>query len=55
LARSSAAGASDTTVWRELLDLACWHLCPLNRRDPALDFSHLDAMAEMLWGATGLV
>ena len=24
----------------------------LNRRDPALDFSHLDRMAEMLWHAT---
>jgi len=24
----------------------------LNRRDPALDFSHLDRMAEMLWEAT---
>ena len=24
----------------------------LNRRDPALDYSHLDRMAEMLWQAT---
>lgn len=38
---------------RRLLDPARWSRMPLNRRDPALDFSHLDAMAEMLWAATG--
>jgi hypothetical protein len=37
---------------RRLLDPARWVRMPLNRRDPALDFSHLDAMAEALWGAT---
>ena len=54
-ARKAALAAMDAlqkALRRELLDPACWHLRPLNRRDPALDFSHLDAMAEMLWGAT---
>jgi len=37
---------------RRLLDPARWSRCPLNRRDPALDFSNLDAMAELLWGTT---
>lgn len=37
---------------RRLLDPARWRTTPLNRRDPALDFSHLDRMAEALWAAT---
>lgn len=37
---------------RRLLDPRHWQKMPLNRRDPALDFSHLDRMAEMLWGGT---
>ena len=48
----SALDALQKALRRELLDPACWQARPLNRRDPALDFSHLDAMAEMLWGAT---
>ena len=47
-----ALDALQKALRRELLDPACWHSRPLNRRDPAFDFSHLDAMAEMLWGAT---
>jgi len=38
---------------RRLLDPARRSDRPLNRRDPALDFSHLDAMAEALWAGTG--
>lgn len=49
-----ALDALQKALRRELLDPACWQARPLNRRDPALDFSHLDAMAEMLWGATEL-
>lgn len=37
---------------RRLLDPRRWAAMPLNRRDPALDFSHLDRMAEALWTAT---
>lgn len=37
---------------RSLLDPARRIAGPLNRRDPALDFAHLDRMAEVLWGAT---
>lgn len=37
---------------RRLLDPARWRGEALNRRDPALDFSHLDRMADQLWGAT---
>jgi len=37
---------------RRLLDPAQWRDMPLNLRDPALDFSHLDRMAEVLWAAT---
>lgn len=37
---------------RRLLDPKHWRNMPLNRHDPALDFSHLDRMAEMLWGDT---
>ncbi|WP_309804490.1 AHH domain-containing protein [Novosphingobium capsulatum] len=37
---------------RRLLDPRRWGGMPLNRRDPAVDFSHLDAMAEMLWADT---
>lgn len=40
---------------RRLLDPANWHGRSLHRRDPALDFSHLDAMAEMLWTSTDAV
>ena len=49
-----ALDALQKALRRELLDPRCWHARPLHRRDPALDFSHLDAMAEMLWGATAL-
>lgn len=52
LAALEALDALQKALRRELLDPACWQARPLNRRDPALDFSHLDAMAEMLWGAT---
>ena len=37
---------------RRLLDPARWRGMPLHARDPALDFSHLDRMAEALWAAT---
>lgn len=37
---------------RRLLDPARWRGVPLNRRDPALDFAHLDRMADALWAAT---
>jgi hypothetical protein len=37
---------------RRLLDPANWSGRPLNTRDPALDFSHLDRMAETLWLAS---
>ena len=37
---------------RRLLDPARWRGKVLNARDPALDFSHLDRMAEALWAAT---
>ena len=37
---------------RKLLDPRSWTRRPLNANDPALEFSHLDAMAEMLWSAT---
>lgn len=47
-----ALDALQKALRRELLDPRCWHGRPLHRRDPALDFSHLDAMAGMLWGAT---
>lgn len=39
---------------RRLLDPALWQRAPLHARDPALDFSHLDRMAEALWAATEL-
>jgi len=38
-----------------LLDPARWRGKGLNRRDPALDFSHLDRMAETLWRETETV
>ena len=37
---------------RRLLDPARWARMPLNRKDPALDFGHLDEMAELLWNAS---
>ncbi len=37
---------------RRLLDPARWRKTPLHARDPALDFSHLDRMAEALWAET---
>lgn len=52
LAALEALDALQKALRRELLDPACWQARPLNRRDPALDFSHLDRMAEMLWAAT---
>ncbi len=39
---------------RKLLDPRSWSRTPLNSRDPALDFSHLDEMADMLWTSTEL-
>jgi len=39
---------------RRLLNPALWRHAPLHARDPALDFSHLDRMAEALWAATEL-
>ncbi len=39
---------------RRLLDPARWRGTPLNTRDPALDFSHLDRMADALWAATAV-
>jgi hypothetical protein len=38
-----------------LLDPARWRGKVLNARDPALDFSHLDKMAEALWRETEMV
>jgi hypothetical protein len=40
---------------RRLLDPASWRGTPLHARDPALDFSHLDRMAEALWAETEMV
>lgn len=37
---------------RKLLDPRSWSRTPLNTHDPALDFGHLDEMADMLWSAT---
>lgn len=37
---------------RRLLDPRRWAGSPLNAHDPALDFGHLDQMAEMLWPVT---
>jgi len=37
---------------RRLLDPRRWGGVRLNQRDPAIDFSHLDAMADMLWAET---
>lgn len=37
---------------RKLLDPRNWRNQPLNARDPALDFSHLDDMAQLLWSGT---
>lgn len=39
---------------RRLLEPARWRGAPLNRRDPALDFSHLDRMADFLWSGTAV-
>jgi len=38
-----------------LLDPARWRGKALNRCDPALDYSHLDRMAELLWQETETV
>jgi len=40
---------------RRLLDPANWRGTPLHARDPALEFSHLDRMAEALWAETEMV
>lgn len=40
---------------RRFLDPRSWARVPLNRRDPALEFSHLDEMAELFWAETGVV
>lgn len=37
---------------RKLLDPRSWSRKPLNAHDPALDFGHLDEMADLLWSAT---
>ncbi|MES2302980.1 MAG: AHH domain-containing protein [Pseudomonadota bacterium] len=37
---------------RKLLDPRSWTRKPLNARDPALDYTHLDSMADLLWSAT---
>lgn len=37
---------------RRFLDPRYWARLPLNTRDPALDFSHLDEMADLLWQET---
>lgn len=37
---------------RRLLNPRAWKRKPLNARDPALDFAHLDDMAELLWAAS---
>jgi hypothetical protein len=37
---------------RRLLDPANWRGSPLHARDPALDYSHLDRMADALWAET---
>lgn len=39
---------------RKLLDPRSWSRKPLNAYDPALDFGHLDEMADLLWSATSL-
>lgn len=38
---------------RRFLDPRNWSRVPLNTRDPALDFSHLDEMADLFWSDTG--
>lgn len=40
---------------RRFLDPRYWSRMPLNTRDPALDFSHLDAMVELFWSDTSPV
>lgn len=40
---------------RRFLDPRNWSRVPLNRRDPALDFSHLDDMADLFWSDTTVV
>jgi len=37
---------------RKLLDPRSWSRAPLNAHDPALEFGHLDAMADLLWSTT---
>lgn len=37
---------------RKLLNPRSWSRKPLNAHDPALEFGHLDAMADLLWSAT---
>lgn len=37
---------------RRFLDPKYWQRMPLNARDPTLDFSHLDDMADLFWSAT---
>ncbi|WP_346766668.1 AHH domain-containing protein [Novosphingobium sp. ERW19] len=40
---------------RRFLDPRNWSRLPLNTRDPSLDFSHLDDMAELFWTDTAAV
>ncbi|WP_372732190.1 AHH domain-containing protein [Novosphingobium sp.] len=65
-AQERAAGAPDAdfealmridllqrALRRKLLDPRLWARTPLNAHDPSLEFGHLDALADMLWSATG--
>lgn len=40
---------------RRFLDPRTWSRVPLNTRDPALDFSHLDEMTDLFWSETSVV
>lgn len=40
---------------RRFLDPRNWSRVPLNTRDPALDFRHLDEMADLFWSDTAAV
>lgn len=40
---------------RRFLDPRTWSRVPLNARDPVLDFSHLDEMADLFWSETATV
>lgn len=40
---------------RRLLDPKSWSRAPLNARDPALDFAHLDEMVDLFWSDTASI